>query len=53
MIKLLYFSHATCFMRFQHNPFNGLQNHFENYNDFKRAIRVRSKNNGPKLLNKF
>jgi len=35
-----------------YNPFNGFQNHFENYKEFKRDVRVRSKSNVPKLINK-
>ena len=32
----------------QPNPFNRFQNHFENYMEFKRVIRVRTKFNDPK-----
>jgi len=39
-------------MKIQQDPFNGFQNHFENYMDFKRAVRERNKCNDPKLINK-
>lgn len=39
-------------MKIQHDPFNGFQNHFENYMESKRAVRARNKFNAPKLINK-
>jgi len=47
MIEIPHVRHAAFSMNFQCNPSSGLQNIYESISEFKQAVRVYSKSNGP------